>query len=74
MAFFNQILSDRGFIAPNGDMLAIYHQCRTSRLYAPVGVADEGNVCFAGEPRAYFPDKVSETRSGSLSDSGRAAG
>jgi hypothetical protein len=35
MAFFNQILNDRGFIAPNGDMLAIYHQCRTSTLYAP---------------------------------------
>ena len=49
MAFFNQILNDRGFIAPNGDMLAIYHQCRTSTLYAPVGVGVEGNVCFAGE-------------------------
>jgi hypothetical protein len=45
-------------------------------LYAlcPVGVADEGNVCFAGEPRAYFPDQVSETQSGFLSGSDGAAG
>jgi hypothetical protein len=69
MVFFKQFLNDRGFIGPNGDMLAIYHQCRTSTLYASVGVDDEGNVCFAGEPRAYFPDQVSETQSGFLSDS-----
>jgi hypothetical protein len=43
-------------------------------LYAPVGAADEGNVCFAGEPRAYVPDQVPETQSGFLSDSCSAAG
>jgi hypothetical protein len=73
MAFFNQILNGRGFIAPNGDRLAMYHQCRTSTLHATVGV--EGNACcFAGEPRAYFPGQISETQSGVLSDSGSAAG
>jgi hypothetical protein len=74
MALFNQILNGRGFIASNGDMLAIYHQYRTSTLNASVGVDDGGNAYFAGEPRAYFPDKVSETQSGFLSDSGNAAG
>ncbi len=35
MAFFNQILNDRGFIGPIGDMLAIYHQCAPLRSMPP---------------------------------------
>jgi hypothetical protein len=63
-----------------GDMIRNWGLARglpsMPHLYAlcPVGVAGEGNVCFAGEPRAYFPCQVSETHSGFLSDSGSAAG
>ena len=50
----------RRFAGPEGQVLAIYDQCRSYTLYAPVGVDDLGRIVFAGEPRTYFADEVSE--------------
>lgn len=61
MAYFSQINSTRRFVGPDGcSVLAIYDQCRSYTLYAPVGSCDGKAVEFVGEPRAYWPDEVEE--------------
>jgi hypothetical protein len=62
MTYFSHIdpTNKRRFFGPEGQVLAIYDQCRSYTLYAPVGATDDGVVCFAGEPRSYFSDEVEE--------------
>lgn len=65
MAYFSQITSTRRFVGPDGcSVLAIYDQCRSYTLYAPVGSEDGVTECFVGEPRSYFSDEVREISSG----------
>lgn len=61
MTYFTQINSNRRFIGPEGQVLAIYDQCHTYTLYAEVGSADRGrSTCFVSAPRSYFSDEVEE--------------
>lgn len=62
MTYFTQIdpTNTRRFAGPDGSVLAVYDQCRAYTLYAPVGVDQQGRICFAGEPRAYFSDEVEQ--------------
>ncbi len=61
MTFFSQIdpSNTRRFAGPQGQVLAIYDQCRTYTLYSEVG-HDGRSVCFVSAPRSYFSDEVEE--------------
>lgn len=62
MTFFTQIdpANKRRFTGPEGQVLAIYDQCRAWTKYAPVGMDSKGRVCFVDAPRTYFSDEVEE--------------
>ncbi len=71
MAYFTEIPSDRRFVAPDGDVVAIYDQRRAYTLYAPVGTDKNGKICFVGEPRVYSPAQVQEILDGYVPRLGR---
>jgi hypothetical protein len=62
MAYFNQMdaSNKRRFRTEDGDVVAIYDQCRSWTKYAFVGADEQGQAIFVGEPRCYFNDQVQE--------------
>jgi hypothetical protein len=64
MPYFEKIdpANTRRFRTADGDIVAIYDQCRSWTKYAFVGADVHGNATFAGEPRCYFSDQIEEIR------------
>ncbi len=57
------LTNTRRFVGPEGQVLAIYDQCRAWTKYAAVGSIN-GLVAFVSVPRTYFSDEVSEIDNG----------